>query len=273
MSDIWGVGSGVTDRGPRARNEDSYLSAGPVHIVADGMGGHIGGAAASAAVVDAFRHLINLESVQPSDVEAAVMSAQESVEELSVQLGGESGSTLTGAIAVEHDGQPWWMVINVGDSRVYVLDRGALLQVTVDHSYVQELVDRGDISALEARAHPDRNIVTRAIGDGQRGFDAWLVPALPGRRLIVASDGLTNTLADARIGSIATLAGKPALAAERLIETAIGVGVNDNVTVVVVDTLDAQTDIDADAAPWRAWDPDALDDDDTTVVGRRQQRV
>lgn len=273
MSVSWSSGSGATDVGPRQRNEDSFLTEGPVHIVADGMGGHLGGEAASRAVVDAFSSLTTLDPVTPDHVEDAIHAAQEAVETLAAQLGGESGSTLTGAVAVEHDGQPWWMVINVGDSRVYVLDAGALTQVTVDHSYVQQLVDRGEITAAQAEQHPDRNIVTRAMGDGMRSFDAWLVPAIPGRRLVVASDGLTKALADARIGSIASLAGGPALAAARLLDAALEADANDNVTVVVVDTLHAQTDADADAGPWRMWAGDFLEEDDTTVAGRRRERV
>lgn len=273
MSVNWSSGSGVTDTGPRPRNEDSFLSDGPVQIVADGMGGHLGGAAASQAVVEAFAPLAPRDTITPDDVEDAIHEAQEAVEALAVELGGESGSTLTGVIAVEHDDQPWWMVVNVGDSRVYALDGGALTQVTVDHSYVQQLVDHGEITAAEAEHHPDRNIVTRAIGDGMRSFDAWLVRAVPGRRFVVASDGLTKALADARIGSIASLAGGPALAAARLLDAALEADANDNVTVVVVDTLHAQTDADADAGPWRMWAGDFLEEDDTTVAGRRRERV
>ena len=273
MGMTWVWAGGTTDRGPRAQNEDSFLSEGPVQIVADGMGGHLGGAAASEAVIDAFKPLTTMNPVRASDVTAAVHKAQEDVEDLAVMLGGESGSTLTGAIAVEHHGQPWWMVINVGDSRVYVVDSGSIAQVTVDHSYVQELVDWGEITPLEARTHPERNIVTRAIGDGQRGFDAWLVPAVPGRRLVIASDGLTNTLADARIASIASLPGEPGAAASQLLDTALGAGVHDNVTVIVVENLDAQTATDADAAPWWHWGVDDMDEDDTTLTGRRQERV
>ncbi len=273
MGVMWCAGSGATDPGPRVRNEDSYLSEGPVHVVADGMGGHLGGQAASRAVIDAFRPLVQMSPVHPNHVQEAVVEAQEAVEALAVELGGESGSTLTGAIAVEHDGQPWWMVINVGDSRVFVLDGGAIAQVTVDHSYVQELVNRGELTAAQAEHHPDSNIVTRAIGDRMRGFDAWLVRAIPGRRLVIASDGLTKAVPNSRIGSIASLAGGAPLAAGRLVEAALAADTNDNVTVVVVDTLHAQTSAEADPDPWGAWGDEAFEDGDTTLSGRHREHV
>ena len=268
MSTPWCSGAGATDIGPRAENQDAFLSAGRVHIVADGMGGHVGGAAAAQAVTDAFRPLAGAPVLTPEDVEAAVATARDLVEEVSARAGGESGSTLTGAIAVEHDGEPWWMVINVGDSRVYAVDGGALRQITVDHSHVQQLVDAGRITPEQALTHPDRNLVTRAIGDGWPGFDGWLVRARPGLRLVAASDGLMKALTDARIGSIAALAGGASDAADRLVAAALEAGTTDNVTAVVVDTLHAQTPGDASASPWHAWGEDVLDDDDTTLAGR-----
>ncbi|GIG54162.1 PP2C family protein-serine/threonine phosphatase [Demequina activiva] len=268
MSTPWCTGGGATDCGPRGENQDAYLSAGRVHIVADGMGGHVGGAAAAQAVIEAFRPLAGAPVATPADVKAAVERARSLVADVSHQAGGEAGATLSGAVAVEHDGEPWWMVINVGDSRVYALEGGALRQVTVDHSHVQELVDAGRITPAEAESHPDRNLVTRAIGDSWPGFDGWLVRARPGLRLVVASDGLMKVIADARIASIAALAGTADAAAQRLVAAALEAGTTDNVTVVVADTLHAQTPRDASPAPWTAWGEDALDDDDTTVSGR-----
>ena len=268
MNVAWCVGSGVTDAGGRPRNEDSFLSLGPVHVVADGMGGHLAGAAASAAVVRAFRPLVDLATVTPAEVAEAVQRAQYEVESLGERVGGDSGSTMTGAIAVEHEGEPWWMVVNVGDSRVYALEGGSLRQVTVDHSHVQELVDAGRITPEQAETHPDRNLVTRAIGDNWPGFDGWLVRARPGLRLVAASDGLMKAISDARIGSIAALAGSAQDAATRLVEAALEARTSDNVTVVVADTLHARTPADASPDPWPAWGEDLLDDDDTTIAGR-----
>ncbi|WP_062070661.1 PP2C family protein-serine/threonine phosphatase [Demequina sediminicola] len=269
----WSAGAGATDVGPRARNEDAYLSRGPVHIVADGMGGHLAGAAASGAVVKVFSALAELPVVTPGDVVTAVRDCQEAVIAVAREAGGESGTTLTGAICVEYMDAPWWMVINVGDSRTYLADGMNVHQVTVDHSHVQELVDAGRISQAEAAVHPDRNIVTRAIGDGDPRFDAWLVPVAPGSRMVIASDGLMKVVDDARIGSIAALAGTPQDAASGLVEAALALATNDNVTVVVADSLHAQTPPGIDVAPWRLWGTPWEPEDDTTLGARRRARA
>ena len=122
----WSLGFGATDAGPRARNEDSFCAAPPVYVVADGMGGHAAGADASAAVVRVFAQLANLPVITPDHVAVAVQDAQIAVVEVSRTVGGHSGSTLAGVIGVEHNGAAWWMVINVGDSRVYRLADGAI---------------------------------------------------------------------------------------------------------------------------------------------------
>ncbi|WP_430868074.1 PP2C family protein-serine/threonine phosphatase [Demequina aurantiaca] len=266
----WCVGAGATATGQRKANEDAFIAEAPVYVVSDGMGGHLAGAAASAAVVEAFGALRGSSSVVPEDVTDAVHRARFGVAEVSARVGGESGATLTGAVAVTHDGHPWWFVVNVGDSRVYALDGGVLRQVTVDHSRVQELVDAGRITPEQALVHPERNIITRAIGDEIPGCDAWLVPARPGTRLIVASDGLMKALNDAQIASIAALAGGPGDAARRLVDAAIYAGAADNVTAVVADAMNATTPVQAEANPWRRWPEDEPHEHDTTVTKRRR---
>ena len=267
MTEPWCAGGGATDIGPRDENQDAYLSAGPVHIVADGMGGHLGGKAAAEAVIEAFRPLATAHAVEPAEVDAAVRRARSLVADVSRDAGGDAGTTLSGAIAVELDGHPWWMVINVGDSRVYAFEDGFLEQVTVDHSYVQELVDAGRITREQAEVHPDRNLVTRAIGDSWPGFDAWLVRARPGLRLVIASDGLMKAIPDAHIAQVAGLTDAPRDAAERLVAAALEAHTTDNVTVVVADTLDAHTPDDAEPGRWPVWSTEILEDD-TTVTGR-----
>ncbi|WP_084079442.1 PP2C family serine/threonine-protein phosphatase [Demequina sp. NBRC 110057] len=266
----WSVGAGATDTGPRARNEDSFLSAGAVHLVADGMGGHVGGAAASAAAIEAFRELSSRTVVTPADVADAMAAAQAAVLDVGRRAGAESGTTLTGAVAVEHEGEPWWMVVNVGDSRTYQLEGTHVHQITVDHSHVQQLVDAGRITPEQAMHHPDRNIITRALGDGVAAFDAWLVPVAPGSRLIVASDGLTGAVPDELIGSVAGLADSDEEAAERLVEAALRHGTGDNVTVVVAHAPATTTPLDADPGPWPLW-PLLDGEDDTTGVAARRE--
>jgi len=249
------------------RNEDAFCAQAPVFIVADGMGGHVGGAAAADAVVEAFTRLVNAHPVDPDDVRNAVELAQAGVLEVAHAVRDHSGSTLTGLIAVEHGGQPWWMVINVGDSRVYSLHNGHLEQVTVDHSHVQQLVDDGAITEEESLEHPERNIITRAIGDGNTDFDAWLVPARPGERFIVASDGLNRSISDARIAELAGV-GSIHDAATALVEASLAADASDNVTVVVVEADGVVTPEEADPSPWRMW-PAADDTEDDTTLGRR----
>lgn len=268
----WSAGVGATEQGPRLDNQDSFLSDGPVQIVADGMGGHAGGGAASKAVVGAFAHLSTIETVRPSDVSSAVQAAQLAVDAVSSSIGSEAGSTLTGAVAVEHEGQPWWMVVNIGDSRVYLVERGEIDQITVDHSYVQELVDRGDITPAQARTHPERNIITRAVGDGRPYFDAWLVPVVPGQQLVIATDGLTNALPDALIASIVAAAEGTAQAVGHLVDAALAAGATDNVTVIVTESPDRKTAADAVATPWPRWPEDLFEDDEITLERTHPKR-
>lgn len=272
----WSTGAGATDIGPRATNQDAYLSDGRVHIVADGMGGHEAGEAASAAVVDVFASLATRDVITPDDISLALIQAQRAVLQVSRTAGGESGTTVTGAVEVTYAGAPWWMVINVGDSRTYLVGDGIAHQITLDHSYVQELVDAGRITADQARHHPDRNIVTRAIGDGVPQFDAWLVPVTPGMRLVIASDGLTNAVDDRRIGHIASVPADPHDAAVALVDAALAAGTGDNVTVVVADAREGHTPPGLDVSPWRQWADGAEVDeneDDSTQTSRRRRRA
>jgi serine/threonine protein phosphatase PrpC len=151
-----------------------------------------------------------------------------------------SGTTLAGLALVRSEASHHWMAFNVGDSRVYSWDGRLLEQVTVDHSAVQELLDLGQITALEASEHPHRNVVTRAIGVGDVvDPDVWLLPVSGKQLFLVCSDGLTKELDDDQIAVI--LADRFALpgdlsVAERLVEAALAAGGSDNVTVVVVES-------------------------------------
>ncbi len=261
------TGAGATAIGGRARNEDAFLAETPVFIVADGMGGHIAGAEAARAAIEAFRPLATGEPATPEQVVEAHLRARAYVDEVQRAVGGDSGTTLTGAVAVTHRGSPWWMVINVGDSRTYALDGRELRQVSHDHSHVQELVDQGRITPAQALIHPDRNILTRAVGDDIHEMDAWLVPQVPGRRIVAASDGLMKAVSDAIIGEVAALAGGAEDAAAMLVDVALRAGATDNVTVVVADAT-STTPADADAAPWPVWGADQ--DPDTTPSFRRR---
>jgi protein phosphatase len=130
------------------------------------------------------------------------------------------------------------VLANVGDSRTYLMRHQRLRRVTVDHSYVQELVATGHITEDEARTHPRRNIVTRALGiDPDVKVDWWTLPLIRGDRFLLCSDGLVDEVVDDVIAETLRTSDDPQEAAERLVEAANDAGGRDNVTVVVVDVL------------------------------------
>lgn len=243
--------SACSDRGAVRRiNEDSFLCAPPLFVVADGMGGHAYGDRASQAAIAAFADIIpaDLPAV-PARVLESIASANEAVLEISEHgVTALSGTTLTGVAFVDvgsHENYHW-MAFNVGDSRTYNWDGRSLSQLSVDHSAVQELIDAGEISPLEAAIHPHRNIVTRALGaDDRVDPDVWLLPARARQTFLLCSDGLTRELDDDEIARIIVFHdaeqlrapdAMPITLAERLVGAAIAAGGSDNVTVVVVES-------------------------------------
>ncbi|MBK8468267.1 MAG: serine/threonine-protein phosphatase [Actinomycetales bacterium] len=234
----WG---GASDRGLRRdHNEDAFLTAPPVFLVADGMGGHQRGDAASRAVVDAFEELVNDPWLTSERLHDAVVAATEAVRQIAVEGMGAPGTTLAGVGIAVQEGRPCWLVFNVGDSRAYRLSRGTLEQVSVDHSEVQELVETGALDATEARIHSHRNVITRAIGAGLRGepeIDQWLLLAADGDRMLICTDGLTTELTDQLLAATLLTIADPKQAARDLVDAAVAAGGRDNVTAVVVDAV------------------------------------
>jgi PPM family protein phosphatase len=238
----------------RAVNEDSFLAGPGVFLVADGMGGHAHGDRASAEAVRIFTERHRGESATSSvAVLGSISAANSAVRGLTPGDAKESaiaGTTLTGIALLdpESGGGATWMAFNVGDSRTYLWQAGSLTQITVDHSAVQELVDRGEITRAQAETHPERNIVTRAMGvDDDPEADVWLIPAGGEQTFVLCSDGLTKELSDERIAAIIrTTAGSDGGddIAARLVGAAVAMGGHDNVTVVVVeaDWLDSPAD-------------------------------
>ena len=227
--------AGATHPGMRrAVNEDSVFASFPVFLVADGMGGHASGDVASALAVEAFRSLKGRTLADVASVEASIERAFADVRAQAEHAVG--GTTLSGAVLVDVDGVAHWLVVNVGDSRTYEFAHGELEQITVDHSVVQDLVETGALGRSEARRHPQRNVITRAIGTGARPVaDAWLRPAEAGSRLLVCSDGLTGEVDDREVAAILAEVASPAAAAALLLRRALDAGAPDNVSVVVVD--------------------------------------
>lgn len=227
-----------TDRGlRREKNEDSFIAADPIFAVADGMGGHEAGEVASGICVrtlaDAPQLAAGQRNATAGVVQQYLVTADESIREAT---GSQAGTTLSGVVVVEQLGVPYWLVLNIGDSRTYCLSRGIFSQVSVDHSAVQELVDAGQISQAQAAVHPRRNVVTRALGTGDEAeADYWLLPIEEGDRILVCSDGLNGELSDDHIAHILSSEADPQAAADELIQAALRSGGRDNVTVIVVD--------------------------------------
>lgn len=230
----------------RKVNEDSYLAQSPVFFVADGMGGHAHGDAASQTVIRVFDEHIerNLPST-PERILDAIHSSNDAVRDLSSadDYGtAVSGTTLAGVAFVDagDDVGLHWMAFNVGDSRVYTWDGRSLTQLSVDHSAVQEMVEAGLILAADAEKHPDRNVITRAIGaDEFVDADVWLLPATGRHTFLICSDGLTKELSATEIAAV--LAAHTASAdldtlADVLVAAALAKGGHDNVTVVIVES-------------------------------------
>lgn len=234
------VASGTaTDVGlVREVNEDSVVAGYPVFVVADGMGGYEAGDLASRLTVEQFAAGVGRTDLDRQWAQDRIADAADEVR----PTGG--GTTLTGIVATVYDGTPHFLVLNVGDSRVYRRTAGALAQVSVDHSLVQEMVASGMIDAETARHHPERNIVTRAIGaDDDPVADFWLVPAVVGDRYLVCSDGLTGEVEPEALAELAGRDDGPQEVADSLVAAALAGGGRDNITVVVVDVLDVVTDL------------------------------
>jgi protein phosphatase len=217
----------------RRANEDAHLAEPPVFLVSDGMGGRAAGDVASAIVVDEFRGRVGAPAVETDWVTECIARAGRRIRRLS-----GAGATVTGAAFVEHSGAAYWLAFNIGDSRIYRCADGRLAQVSVDHSYVQELIESGELDPAAARHHPRRNVITRAVGAGiQAGPDCWLLPGVEGDRLLLCSDGVTAELTDHLLGRILSEHLDPQRAADAVVRTAIGAGGRDNATAVVIDVL------------------------------------
>ncbi len=230
----------VTDVGHRRQaNEDSLVVQPPVFAVADGMGGHAAGDRASAAVVDRLSALADREDVDEDAIGDALALAARDIDELAENLALGAGTTVTGAVLELRD-EPRFTVFNVGDSRVYRFLGNELVQVTHDHSVVQELVDAGMLSPADAEHHPESNVVTRALGFREEPRpDYWRLPLRTGMRLLVCSDGLTKELGAERLRLHLAAHLTAAETAAALVDAALAAGGRDNVTVVVVDVLEA----------------------------------
>lgn len=229
----WG---GATDQGRiRANNQDAMYADSGLFVVADGMGGHQGGEVAANLAV---RTLTNAERSDREQLREAVAEANRVVHQTALEeaeLHG-MGTTLTTLAVSQEANTHQFVILNVGDSRVYRHRDGQLEQLTEDHSYVAELVRRGELDDEAAQVHPYRNMLTRAIGvHAEVEIDEWLLEPVSGDRFMLCSDGLTNELADLEIAEQLGFDKDPSTTAKALVGLANERGGRDNSTVLIVD--------------------------------------
>lgn len=226
----------------RTSNEDSLLADNNVFMVADGMGGHNAGEVASVMAVDHLREAAS-GIIAETDLVQALEHANEVIyaESMTNHLHHGMGTTLAAMVVLENNSI---VVAHVGDSRVYMWHEGALSRLSKDHSYVQELVDEGIVSIEEARTHPRRNIVTRALGiDANVEVEANTFSVTVGAWYVLCSDGLVDEISDADIAKVLGRCTSPHEAAQALVDAANAAGGRDNITVIVVSTASPDAEV------------------------------
>ena len=265
MSPLKLVAAGVTDVGRvRDGNEDDFLDQADrlgLVAVADGMGGHRAGEVASATALEALRAAVAAGEPLREAIEGAneaVLEKSESNHELHGM-----GTTLTAGM-LGADGS--LTVGHVGDSRAYLIRGGELRQITDDHSLVEEMVRGGELTPEQAEVHPQRSIITRALGiDPQVDVDVYPVELQPGDRILLCSDGLTTMVRPEEIANILGREPDPRRAAQLLVDAANAAGGEDNVTAVIIEAVEVAEEP-GDAAPGAV----AVDDgEDATATDTR----
>lgn len=239
MVDVWGL----TDKGMvRQQNQDScafqqkegYAWA----VVCDGMGGAAAGDLASVMAKDRYEsHMACLAdpTLYPEEGDLMIQAAQAANRAVYLKAGTNRayagmGTTLVGALV---RGEDLW-VVNVGDSRAYRITRDAIRQITRDHSVVEELIRHGALTPEEARRHPQRNLITRALGTGKQvKADLFRETVEEGDAILLCSDGLVNEVTDQEIHEEVLAGGTAAEVCHRLLDRALDAGASDNVTIVL----------------------------------------
>ena len=236
----------ITDVGlVRKENQDTYRIArnGGVCVVCDGMGGAAGGRIASTLAAETY--VAELDKVLKPDMtpeqlrEAssyAVAMANQAVENRAMEDAELSnmGTTLVSAIAYEGG----TVITNIGDSRAYYITEAGITRITKDHSLVESMVDHGDITADEARHHPNRNLITRALGrDTNAACDGYIRPMEKGDYILLCTDGLVNTVTDQEMLFEIVHGGDLDTCLDRLLHISKSQGAPDNVTAVLMQKL------------------------------------
>jgi protein phosphatase len=222
----------------REANEDSYLVAEPLFVVADGMGGHIAGDVASSTAVKVIQDGSGqLSSEDPATLTKIITDANTAIWGKAQSDPALRGMGTTCTLVLIDDDRVH--IAHVGDSRAYRLRDGQLEQLTEDHTLVGRMVQEGRLSEEEAQHHPQRSIITRALGvDEEVQVDLDTVELSDGDRLLICSDGLSSMVEDDQIKDVLARESDPQKTADGLVQLANEAGGDDNVTVVVIDFVD-----------------------------------
>ncbi len=239
--------AGATDTGRRRdSNQDAFLAEYPLFVVADGMGGHAGGEVASRSTIERLKAVVEAGVVSAETIEKALELAVEDILAHPDTTDEGTGTTLTGVYLDVSSDPAHWVSLNIGDSRVYLLRGDDLVQITTDHSVVQELIASGRLSPEEAEGHPYSNVITRAVGVSELLPPDYLgIEIQSGDRFVICSDGLTKELTDYGIQHFLREHSDPAAAVDAMIAAALENGGRDNVTLIVVQIVDHRAEHDS----------------------------
>lgn len=235
-----------TDTGRiRENNQDAYYipseGQGPLYIIADGMGGHKAGEIASELAIDLisqdFNEYFHEESFTEEEIkefiEASINKANKEIYNKSLEEESYSGMGTTVTLAYIYNDNLY--IGHVGDSRAYAIQKGVIRQITEDHSLVEELIKNGSISKEEAKHHPQRNIITRAVGTSENiEIDIIVLPIKMVEIFLLCTDGLTSMLDDEEIQEVLTNSQDMQLACEKLVKLSNNRGGYDNITVLAI---------------------------------------
>ncbi|WP_047691204.1 PP2C family serine/threonine-protein phosphatase [Kocuria sp. ZOR0020] len=244
----------------RSKNDDSAYSGHHLAVVADGMGGHVGGDVASASAVIDLTHLDRdgYDGDATTVLADEIQNANQNLADLVKQhprLGG-MGTTVTSLIIDQEN----ISLCHIGDSRAYRLRGGELEQITTDHTFVQRLIDEGRLRPEEAETHPHRNVLIRVLGDVDASpeIESELIPTAPGERWLLCSDGLNAVVRPEMIQRLLSADSELDVIAQALVDVTLQRGAPDNVTVVVLEVVDA-ADVEALGVPLSGALPDPED--------------
>lgn len=233
----------------RQANEDSYLARSPLFVVADGMGGAQAGEVASLTAIQAFQAGLP-EGTPEESIERMIATANRNIHDQAHADPSLSGMGTTITVAAVDSDSERVVIGHVGDSRAYRLRNGIIQRLTKDHSLVEEMRRRGQITEEQAEDHPQRSIITRALGpEPEVQADLATVPSEPGDIFLLCSDGLTTMISDERIREILIGATSLDAAARTLVDEANRAGGRDNITVIVFQVEDPASPLKRDEQP------------------------